>query len=487
MNPELQRLLLPLALYTALVLLVGLLATRGSGRSPEDYFLAGRRLGTVVLFMALFGTNATAFVFVGAPGRAYHDGIGVFSVTAPIVALFTPLTFLFIGGPARRMAARLGALTPAELYARRLGSSTVGVLMFLLFAAYTVPYMVSAVVGAAVTLQGMTAGAIPPWAGALAVVGIALVYTTLGGMRATAWTNVLQGAIFLVFLVLVFGLIARDLGGMPEAVRTVHEREPQLLQLPGTGLYEPRQWTSWGLLISMTVIAFPHMFVRLMAAGSEHAIRSVSRLYPLALLVLWLPPVLIGIWGALEFPGLEGRASDQILQLMVDRHLPPALASLGLIAVLAAVMSSLDAMMLTLASMLVRDVLDRVRPRRSERHDVVLGRLFTLGVAVGVYALAMVWSSSVFEIAATAFAGFVTLTPTLLLGVRWRRFNAAGATASLGVGTAVLFLGRGDLLPAFGFLPVFWAFIASMSAGVVVSLITAPPPEELTRLAFGDA
>jgi hypothetical protein len=51
----------------------------------------------------------------------------------------------------------------------------------------------------------------------------------------------------------------------------------------------------------------------------------------------------------------------------------------------------------------------------------------------------------------------------------------------------VLFLGRGELLPTFGFLPVFWAFIASMSAGVVVSLITAPPPEELTRLAFDDA
>jgi SSS family solute:Na+ symporter len=224
-----------------------------------------------------------------------------------------------------------------------------------------------------------------------------------------------------------------------------------------------------------------------MAAGSDRAIREVSRLYPIALLVLWLPPVLIGIWGALEFPGLEGRASDQILQLMVDRHLPPALASLGLIAVLAAVMSSLDAMMLTLASMLVRDVLDRVRPRHSERHGVILGRLFTLGVAVGVYVLAMVWSRSVFEIAATAFAGFATLTPTLLLGVRWRRFNAAGAIASLVVGTAVLYLGRGGLAPTFGFLPVFWAFIASMLAGVVVSLSTAPPPEERTRLAFDDA
>ena len=67
----------PLGIYALLVLSVGLIATRGAGRSPDEYFLAGRRLGFVVLFMALFGTNATAFVFIGIPGRAYHDGIGV--------------------------------------------------------------------------------------------------------------------------------------------------------------------------------------------------------------------------------------------------------------------------------------------------------------------------------------------------------------------------------------------------------------------------
>ncbi len=72
MAPELLRPLLLLALYVVAVLAVGLLATRGAARSPEDYFLAGRRLGPVVLFMALFGTNATAFVFVGIPGR--YDG-----------------------------------------------------------------------------------------------------------------------------------------------------------------------------------------------------------------------------------------------------------------------------------------------------------------------------------------------------------------------------------------------------------------------------
>ena len=94
-----------LAAYVLVVLAVGWLATRRATASSEEYFLAGRGLGTLVLFMALFGTNCTAFVLVGIPGQAYHDGLGVFSVNAPIIALGIPLTFWAIGAPARRLAA----------------------------------------------------------------------------------------------------------------------------------------------------------------------------------------------------------------------------------------------------------------------------------------------------------------------------------------------------------------------------------------------
>ena len=62
-----------------------------------NFLGSGRGLGPLVLFMALFGTNATAFVLVGIPGLAYHAGIGVFGVNAPLAALGIPLTFWAIG------------------------------------------------------------------------------------------------------------------------------------------------------------------------------------------------------------------------------------------------------------------------------------------------------------------------------------------------------------------------------------------------------
>jgi len=270
------------------------------------------------------------------------------------------------------------------------------------------------------------------------VLVIALVYTALGGMRATAWTNVLQGIIFLTFLVLATFWIARALGGFGAAMERVVEHDPDLLRVRRDGLFEPRQWTSCGLLISLTVIAFPHMFVRLLAAGSERSLKTVCRLYPLALIALWLPPVLIGVWGAAIFPGLEGKASDQIFSKMVSAHLPEFVAGFGFLAVLAAVMSTLDAQLLTLSSMLVRDVIDRIRPADAPRRDVLVGRLFSVVIAAAVYLLAMTVGDSIFGIAAVSFSGYVTLTPLLFLGVRWRRFTTAGAIASLVAGILLM-------------------------------------------------
>ncbi|MEM7051572.1 MAG: sodium:solute symporter family protein [Acidobacteriota bacterium] len=471
MSTAAVQLAIAAGIYIGVVLVLGLIATRRAGKSPEEYFLAGRKLGPVVLFMSLFGTNNTSFVLVGIPGLAYLLGIGVFGLNAPIVALGIPLTFWAIGSPARRLAAQHGALTPAELYSRHLGSKTVGFALFALFTLYTVPYMVQAVKSAALILSQSSDGALPVAAAALGVVLVALVYTSLGGMRATAWTNVFQGAVFLVFMVAAFFLMSHSLGGLTAAMEKVRDTNPDLLVVGSGGLFAPRAWASWGLVISLTVVAFPHMLVRLMAADQERTLRQVCRYYPIALGILWVPAVLIGVWGAAAFPGLEN--SDQIFHLMTANHLPAVLGSLGFLAVLAAVMSTLDAQILTLSSMVVRDVLEPALGRRL-RSEVWSGRLFSAAVGAVVFVLAVTWDESVFGISRKAFEGYLTLFPTLLLGVRWQRFTAAGALASLAAGNLVLFLGWTGSLPLGGFLPPFWALVAGFVAGIGVSLISSP-------------
>ena len=465
----LTQLIIAFVVYVAVVLVLGLISNRKASSSPEEYFLAGRTLGPLVLFMALFGTNNTSFVLVGIPGLSYNLGVGVFGLNAAIVALGIPLTFWVIGVPARALAKEYGALTPAELYAKRLGSPSVGFLLFFLFTIYTIPYMTQGVKSAALILSQSSEGQVPMWGAALAVVIIALAYTSLGGMRATAWTNVFQGLVFMVFMAAAFFFMSHSLGGLTAAMEKVKEVDPSLLVVGEGGLFAPRAWASWGLVIALSVIVFPHMLVRLMAAEDDRAVRKVVRMYPLALALIWVPAVLIGVWGAAAFPDLE--RSDQIFHLMTASHMPVIFGSLGFLAVLAAVMSTLDAQILTLGSMVMRDV---VEPLRSEKlaagSEVWAGRIFSIAIGLLVFGLAVGWDESIFGISRKAFEGYLTLFPTMLLGVRWSRFTASGAIASMVTGNLVLVLGWMGYWPLFGFLPPFWALVTGFAAGIGVSL-----------------
>ena len=470
--------------YLLITLVIGWLAWRRTSSTPEDYFLGGRSTRTLVLFMAVFGTNVTPFVLLGIPGQAYHHGVGIFGLNAAIVGLGIPLTFWLIGHPARLAARRIGAITPVELYAERFASPALGHLLFLAFFAYTVPYMVTAVMGVGLTVAVLTGGAVPFALAAALVLAITIAYTALGGMRATMWTNVLQGATFMVFTLIAFFAIAGELGGLQAATAAVAERAPQLLVKGDSPQFSPGYWTSWALAISLTVIAFPHMLVRLFAARDTAALKNIARLYPLALVLLWVPAVMFGVWGAAEFPGLVGRESDSIFPLLIARHLGPALQGMALAGVLAAVMSTLDAQLLTLSSMLTRDVLRRARPGLSAAAEVAAGRAFTLALSLLVFAIVLRRPASIFDIAGFAFSGYVTLVPTLLLGLRWRRCTAAGAVASILAGNLALLLATFDVLPAvFGVLPVAWGLLAASLAAVLVSLRTPPTaPAALERV-----
>ncbi|MCA9693573.1 MAG: sodium:solute symporter family protein [Myxococcales bacterium] len=462
--------------YLLVTLAIGYAAYRRTAGTAEDYFLGGRKTRTFVLFMALFGTNVTPFLLLGIPGVAYHAGVGEFGRNAAIIALGIPLSFYLIGYPAYLAARRIGAITPAELYRERFASPAVGVVMFIAYFVYTLPYMVTAVLGVGITMSVLTAGAVSQAVGAALILLITIGYTALGGMRATMWTNVFQGTVFMGFLLLLFVIVAGDLGGLSAATERVRAVAPALLGKGSMPEYAPGKWLSWGLGISLTVVAFPHIFVRLLAARDSAALKNVCRVYPLVLLVAWLPAVMFGVWAAVEFPGLVGKASDRVFPLLVERHTGELLQGVALAGVMAAVMSTLDAQALTLSSMLTRDVL-RPLVRVGERGEVALGRLFIVVLAVIVYCVVLREPASIFDIAEFSFSGYVTLVPALYLGLRWRRCTAAGAIASIVAGNAALLLARLDVLPALGLLPVAHGLVAAIVFGVGVSLVTPPTPK----------
>ncbi len=476
--------LVVVVVYLIILLAIGWWSYRRTIPTPEDFFMAGRAIGPVALILIIYATNMTAFYMMGVPGLAYRQGIGTYGYVAFASALVIPVMFYLIGYRAWLAGKRYGYMTPPELFGARWQSPTVSLVLFVLLVFYTVPYIVTSVIGAGLAVESLTQGQISyVWAAAGALL-ITMLYTVFGGMRGTAWTSVFQGLVFIVVGLLTFVLIAQALGGFQAITQRVWAERPDLLQREGN--FDPKVWFSFMLIAPLAVIAFPHVFMRMLIGKSHRTLKTLTVVYPFLFLLTWPPVIYIGLWGSVIFPGLDAKSSDAILPMMISHFLPAALLGLGLAAILAAIMSTLDAMLLTLSTMLTRDMLRPFFPALVEEkgREVALARLF--GILISALALwgALIRPDTIYAIASFAFTGYALTVPAMLAGLHWRRSTATGALASLIVPNILLpFYYFTPYLnwSTFGFLPVVPLLALSIALLIGVSLLTSSSQEASSR------
>ena len=187
--------------YLGVVLYIGIFAfsrSRGAG-GAEDYFLAGRSLGSAVFLLSLFGTNMTAFTILGSAGHAFANGIVTFPLMASSSAFVIPLTLFFVGTRVWALGKRHGFITPVQMFRDRWECAHIGTVIFAVQAALLVPYIIIGVMGGGTALRGITGGLVPYWLGGAIVALVVMSYVFFGGMRGTAWVNAFQTILFLSF------------------------------------------------------------------------------------------------------------------------------------------------------------------------------------------------------------------------------------------------------------------------------------------------
>ena len=476
-----------IGVYLVLVLGVGLLSHRLFRGTGEDYFLATRSIGPFVLLMTLFGTHMTAFSLLGASGEAYRRGIGVFSLMASSSAIVVPVVFLFVGVRLWTLGKRHGFVTQVEYFRERWQSPALGIVLFVVLVALVVPYLLIGVLGGGLTLSQITGGAVPRWAGSLAVSLVVLCYVTFGGLRGTAWANTFQTLVFMTLGAVTFFWVIGKVGGLQAALRHAGEFRPELL-VRG----ERMGWVEMSTyaFIPLSVGMFPHIFMHWLTARSAAAFRLPVIAYPLCVTVVWLPSVLLGVVGAGQIPGLEAAAANSVLVRLIDMHAPDVLAGLLAAGVFAAIMSSLDSQVLSLGTMFTRDVVGRLRRTpATEGSQVATGRAFVAGILTLTYAISLFVTPRIFQLAVWSFTGFAGLFPLAVAALYWRRSTASGALAAVAavVGLWLYFFLDGFGVAGYtvagtGIMPVAVITVASAVVLAGVSLLTAaPPPQALAR------
>lgn len=460
------------AAYVLVTVAVGLIGNRLRERTPDDYFLAGRRVGPVVLFFTLIATNFSAFFFLGFAGAGYRIGFSYYGIMSFGTALVA-LAFYGIGHRAWSLGRARGYITPPEMVGDRTGSRALKFVFLAVMVFFTIPYLALQPIGAGYLLAAVTDGAIPQFLGAVLLTAFIVLYVFVGGMRSVAVTDVLQGVFMFALMVLAVVVVARAFGGIAEANARTFAVAPELFGRTGGGaFFTPRLWFSYMLLWLFAVPMFPQVFMRFFIPGSASSLRVAATLYPLVTATLFLGPILIGVWGRLAFPDLTGSDSDQILPMMMAAYAPDWLAALVMVGALAAFMSTMDSQLLALSSMLTRDVyVDVVAPRASVDRQVVVGRFLVVALSVVGLVIAYRPPATFFAIATEAFSGLAILFPSAVAVLHWRRVSPRGCLASILVGEALLAGFHYGVIPAswaMGFLPL----IPILTVSTVIILAT---------------
>ena len=478
------------ACYLVVVLLIGGFSHRLFRGTGEDYFLASRSIGPFVLLMSLFGTHMTAFSLLGASGESYRAGIGVFALMASSSALVVPVVFYFLGVRLWAIGKRHGFITQVQFFRERFESTGLGLLLFAFLTLLLVPYLLISVLGSGLTLAQITGGQVPVWVGSLTVCLVVMTYVTYGGMRGTAWVNTFQTSVFMVLGLVTYLWILREIGGLEQALEAIGRERPELL-VRGEAI-APLKMLSY-LLIPLSVGMFPHIFMHWLTARDARAFRLPIIAYPICIAIVWVPSVLLGMVGVLDFPDLVGPASNSILVRLIDLHAPAVLAGLLAAGVFAAIMSSLDSQVLSLGTLFTQDIVRHFRSggAMSERAQVLAGRVFVALILLATFAISLVAKPSLFRLGIWSFTGFSSLVPLAVAAVYWRRTTKQGAYASVLTAFAlwVYFFARSWNVPGYsvggtGMLPVAVIVAASALSLIVVSLISPRPSVALVERFF---
>ena len=488
------------AVYLTVALVVGLVAHRVTDRDAEDYYLASRSLGTVVLLFTTFATLLSAFTFFGGPNVAYAFGPEWILVMGLMDGVLFAVLWYVIGYKQWLVGRAHGYVTLGEMLGDRFGSTALrmlvaGVSIFWLF-----PYVMLQQVGAGQALAGLTGGAVPYWAGATGITLFMIVYVVVAGLRGVAWTDTLQGVFMLGVVWVAVAWVVSSAGGLTALSDALAASNPEFLALggaPAAGApYSVQYIIATAVTIAFGVTMFPQINQRFFVAKDATVLKRSFALWPIMVVLLFLPAFLLGTWAA--GLGVSVPEGSNVLPLLLTEYTPVWFAALVVAGAMAAMMSSSDSMLLSGSSYLTRDLYrPLVDPDASDAREGWVARLGVATFALVSLAAAILQGGAggldvLVRIGDTAFGGYAQLTLPVLVALYWPGTTRAGMFAGVVGGQAfyllhvlapavtvggVTLLGGAYLTWDFA----LWGMALSLALTVGVSAVTVAASEEDAR------
>ncbi len=487
-----HRVVAPLFIYLALVYLMAFYSNRvlsRSGNFLEEYFIGSRGMGGFVLAMTLVATYTSASSFVGGPGVAYKMGLG-WILLAMIQLPAAWLTLGVLGKKFAIVARRINAVTINDILHERYRSRAVVILGSLSLLVFFIAAMVAQFIGGARLFEGVTG--LSYNTGLIIFAVTVIIYTTIGGFRAVALTDAVQGCVMMVgTFALLFGIIKIG-GGVGNIVTDLRAIDPALITPFGPRDFISRPFIlSFWILVCFGVIGLPHTAVRCFGYRDSRSMHMAIVLGTVVVGFLMLGMHLCGAFGRAIIPDLA--VGDRIMPALIIKVLPPYMAGVFLAGPLAAIMSTIDSQLILASATIVNDLyLNYINPGAGEKGSETsrihwLSFWTTAIVGTIVFAASFDPPDLIVWINLFAFGGLQAafLWP-LVLGLYWKRANAAGAFASMTGGVASYFYLVIYVKRLWGMHVIVPTLLIALVLFIVFSIATDKPEDDIIRIFWGE-
>jgi sodium/proline symporter len=477
--------MLAIAMYVVVLLGIGIAASRRT-HGLLDYYAGGRRMGALSVAFSARSTGESAWLLLGLTGFGATFGVqGFWIVLGEALGVF--LSWAFMARRFKDLTARYDSITVPDYLDARFRDRGHGLR---LLAAGALLIFVPIYVSAQIHATGEAFSAFLGWnyyAGALFGFAVVLLYVTRGGFVSVVWSDVFQAIMMLVGLVALPVVGFAVAGGLGPVIDSLRSNYPSFLSM--TAGQEWSLLTLAGIAglvgIGLGFLGSPQVYVRLIALRSANEIPMARTIAIAWTLLTDSGAVLIGIVGRTLIDGSLGTDGQEVLPLLVGNLLPPFVAGLYIAVVLAAIMSTVDSLLVVASSAAVRDCYQKIlRPDVSEDALFALGQWLTVFLAFVALAIAMIIAlltgrQGVFWYVIFGWSGIAaTFCPTIILSLFWSRMTALGAKLAMlsGFLSVPFFQFVAPRLPVVG--PYFDvleemvpSFVVSGFVGVVASLL----------------
>lgn len=442
--------LLMVGLYVASLLAIGAVAYR-KRQDPGlgDFFLAGRDMGFAVLFLTLYATQYSGNTLLGFSGAAYRNGLGflvaLHFMTAVVVG------YVFLAPRLYRLSQEKLFITPGDFVYFRYGSHFLRVLITLIMIFALLNFTLAQMKTLGTVFETISQGRVPLWAGVVGLALVMLVYESLGGMRSVAWTDVIQGGILIVGFFLLLYLALTRLVPLPEALAGLAARADTAAKVARPDAPGARTWLSFVVMVGLGIAIYPQSIQRVFAARSARVLKRSLAVMAVMPLFTSLIAVLIGVLMAAHVPGLDqelrdGSAaivpSETVLPLLCLEVMQASPEGYWLVvvifaALLAAVMSTADSALLSISSMITKDLYGPYfRPGAQEAELTRAGKVIAWLLMVPIVWIAIGYEGTLIQLLSIKLEVLVQCAPAMYLGLHSQRLSGGPVMLGLLAGLA---------------------------------------------------